>query len=149
MNKSNLNMKKKMKIELILFFVGFMIILGKLAYIQFIKGKEYNSKALEQLNISRRVPANRGIIYDCTGNILANSKTVYTVTINPAKIPNEDKEKVAKALSDIFSLEYEDVFKKVNQNVSIVNIAKKQDKEVTDALRDWMNENNIFRRNKY
>lgn len=96
------------------------------------------------MNTSRRIPANRGIIYDCNGEILANSSTVYTVNINPAKISENNKIIVAKALSDIFSLEYEDVLKKVNQNISTVSIAKKQPKETTDLLRNWMNQNNIF-----
>ena len=74
---------------------------------------------------------------------------VYTVNVNPAKISMENKEKVARSLTDIFSLEYEDVLKKVNQNVSVVNIAKKQPKELTDALRVWMENNNISTRNKH
>ena len=102
---------------------------------------------MEQLNTSRRIPANRGIIYDCNGSILASSSTVYTVNINPAKIPEENKIIVAKTLADIFDLEYEDVLKKVNQNISVVNITKKQSKEVTDVLRAWMNQNNIYARN--
>lgn len=149
MSISNLNMKKKMKVELILFCIGFLVISVKLAYVQFVKGGEYSSKAIEQLNNSRRIPANRGIIYDCNGEILANSSTVYTVNVNPAKISMENKEKVARSLTDIFSLEYEDVLKKVNQNVSVVNIAKKQPKELTDALRVWMENNNISTRNKH
>lgn len=116
---------------------------------QFIKGKEYSSKALEQLNTSRKIPANRGIIYDCNGDILARSTTVYTVNVNPAKISKENKEIVAKVFSDIFELEYDDVLKKVSKNTSVVNIAKKQPKEKTDILRNWMNQNNIFSRNKY
>ncbi len=143
MISSNLKMKKKMRIELILFIIGFLIISIKLGYVQFVKGKEYTQKAIEQLNNSRKVPANRGIIYDCNGNILANSSTVYTVNINPAKISQNNKEKVAKALSEIFSLEYEEVLKKVNQNVSVVNVAKKKPKELTDKLRIWMEQNNI------
>ena len=67
MSISNLNMKKKMKVELILFCIGFLVISVKLAYVQFVKGGEYSSKAIEQLNNSRRIPANRGIIYDCNG----------------------------------------------------------------------------------
>ena len=130
MSISNLNMKKKMKVELILFCIGFLVISVKLAYVQFVKGGEYSSKAIEQLNNSRRIPANRGIIYDCNGEILANSSTVYTVNVNPAKISMENKEKVARSLS-------------------VVNIAKKQPKELTDALRVWMENNNISTRNKH
>ena len=143
MVSSNLKMKRKMKIELILFCIGFLIISLKLGYVQFIKGKEYNKKAIEQLNNSRKIPANRGIIYDCNGEILANSSTVYTVNVNPAKISESNKEKVAKGLSDIFSLDYSETLEKVSKNVSIVNIAKKQSKELTDNLRRWMKDNNI------
>lgn len=64
MEKSNLKLKRRMKIELIFFVVGFIIISIKLAHVQFIKGKEYSEAALEQLNASRTINANRGIIYD-------------------------------------------------------------------------------------
>lgn len=114
---------------------------------QLIKGKDYSVKALEQLNISRSIPANRGIIYDHNGEIVADSSTVYTVNVNPAKILQEDKKRVAKALATIFSLEYEEVWKKVNQNIAVVSIVKKQPKEITDQLREWMSQNQIFARN--
>ena len=143
MVSSNLKMKRKMKIELIIFCIGFLIISVKLGYVQFIKGKEYSKKATEQLNNSRKVPANRGIIYDCNGEILANSSTVYTVNVNPAKISEKDKEKVSRGLSEIFSLDFNETFEKVSKNVSIVNIVKKQPKELTDKLRNWMENNNI------
>ena len=45
-------------------------------------------------------------------NVLAVSATVETVTINPINIPEEQKEKVAKAFSDIFELDYEKTLKK-------------------------------------
>ena len=62
--KTNLKLKKRMKIELILFVIGFFVVSIKLAYIQFVKGKEYSAAAMEQLNASRTINANRGIIYD-------------------------------------------------------------------------------------
>ena len=78
------------------------------------------------------------------GEILAQSSTVYTVTVNPVKISNENKEKVASKLSEIFELDYNETLEKVNQNVAIVNIAKKVDKEKTDLLRIWMDETGIL-----
>lgn len=101
------------------------------------------------MNTSRKISANRGTIYDCNGEILAKSSTVYTVNINPAKIAQENKEFVSRALADIFELEYDDVLKKVNQNISTVSVIKKQPKEVIDVLRSWMNQNNMYSRNKY
>ena len=78
------------------------------------------------------------------GEILAQSSTVYTVTVNPVKISSENKEKVASKLSEIFELDYTETLEKVNQNVAIVNIAKKVDKEKTDLLRIWMDETGIL-----
>ena len=76
-------------------------------------------------------------------NVLAVSATVETITVNPVNIAKENKEKVARALSDIFNLDYEKVLKKVTKRSSIETIIKKVDKEQTDKLRIWMKENNI------
>ena len=48
-------------------------------------------------------------------NVLAVSSTVETITVNPVNISKEDKEKVARALSDIFETDYE---KKMGHNAS-------------------------------
>ena len=71
------------------------------------------------------------------------SSTVETVTINPGNIAKENKEKVAKKLAELFELDYETVLKKVNKRISIETIAKKVDKEKTDELRLWIQENGI------
>lgn len=77
------------------------------------------------------------------GEILAQSSTVYTINLNPVKIPTENKEKVARILSEIFELDYEETLKKASQNVAVVNIIKKVEKEDTDRLRIWMDETGI------
>lgn len=93
---------------------------------------------------SRSVTAKRGTIYDSTGKyILAVSSSVETVNVNPTNIAKEDKEKVTKALCDIFELDYDKVLKKVSKRSSIETIIRKVDKEKTNELRKWMEENNI------
>lgn len=77
------------------------------------------------------------------GEILAKSSTVYSINLNPVKIPEQNKEKVASILSEIFELDYEETLKKTNQNVAVVNIVKKVEKEATDKLRIWMDETGI------
>ena len=100
--------------------------------------------AYVQQTLDRKINPKRGTIYDCTGNtILAVSSTVETVTVNPVNIPKDDKEKVAKALSDIFELDYETVLKRVSKKSSIETIVKKVDKDKADELRIWMKENDI------
>ena len=101
--------------------------------------------AYAQQTLNRKINPKRGTIYDSTEkNILAVSATVETVSVTPSNIKKEDKEKIARALSDIFDLEYEKVLKKVSKKSSMETIVKKVDKDKTDKLRIWMNENNIF-----
>ena len=109
-----------------------------------LQGSELRSLAYKQQSLDRKINPKRGTIYDSTGkNILAISANVETVNVNPMNISKENKEKVAKALSDIFDLDYETVLKKVNKRSSIETIIKKVEKEKTDKLRIWMDENEI------
>lgn len=108
------------------------------------KVKSFGAKAYRQQSLDRTISPKRGTIYDATGeNVLAISATCETVTVNPMNIKAEDKEKITKAFCDIFDLDYETVLKKVSKKSSIETIIKKQDKEKTDILREWLKENNI------
>ena len=141
---TKLSTKKKMKNTLFISFLIILCLIGRLGYIQLFQGKELSSLAYEQQTLDRSINPKRGTIYDSTGeNILAISSTVETVTVNPGNIMQEDKEKVAKKMSEIFELDYETVLKKVSKRSSIETIVKKVEKEKTDQLRVWMQENNI------
>ena len=130
---------------MIFFIIAFLAVIVKLIVVQFIQGEELTKLANEQISSSRKISPTRGTIYDTTEeNVLAVSSTVYSVTVNPVNILKDDKQKVAKALSDIFELDYEKVYKSVNKNSSIENIIKKIDKQKADELRKWMQENNIL-----
>ena len=144
MNEIKLSGKKKMKNILFISFLLIICLIVRLGYIQLIQGKELAKLAYEQQTLDRKINPKRGTIYDATGkNILAVSSTVETVTVNPSNISAENKEKVAKALSDIFELDYETVLKKVKKRSSIETIVKKVEKEKTDELRKWIEENNM------
>ena len=136
--------KKLMKFTMILTIIIFIGLAIRIGYIQFIDGDMLTRKAYDQQTSDRKVNPRRGTIYDNTGKtILAVSSTVETVTINPMRIKKEDKEKVAKKLSELFKLDYEKTLKKVNKRASIENIAKKIEKDKANELRKWMLENNI------
>ena len=91
--------------------------------------------AYQQQTLDRTINPKRGTIYDATGkNVLAVSASVETVSVNPGNINKEDKEKVARAMSDIFDLDYEKVLKKVSKNSSIETIVKKVDKDENNII---------------
>ena len=140
----SLSNKKKMRNGLFVVIILILLLTTRLGYIQLVWGAELNNKALNQQSQSRKITAKRGTIYDATGKYeLAVSSSVEIVTINPGNIKKDNKEKVAKVLSDIFELDYEKVLKKVNKRSSIETIVKQVEKNKTDELREWMEENQI------
>lgn len=145
MQTNILSLRKRMLFGLVLCIFAIVVLIARVGYIQLIAPDELKAKAEEQQNSSRNIQSKRGTIYDSTGkNILAVSSSVETITVNPVNISNENKEKVAQKLSEVFELDYEKVLKKVKKNSSIETIAKRVEKEKTNILREWMKENNIL-----
>ena len=143
MVKINLSTKKRMRTMLFTLFIIMVLLIVRMGYIQLVDGKRLSKMAYEQQTLDRSINPKRGTIFDSTGQVLAQSSTVETVSVNPGNIKKDDKEKVAKKLSEIFELDYEKTLKKVSKRSSIETIAKKVDREKTDKLREWISENGI------
>lgn len=138
-----LNIKKRLRIMFFIMMSVFILLIFKVAWIQFIKGEEYKNMAIKQQHLDREISAKRGIIYDCNGEILAMSASTEMITINPNNIDPNKKEAVAKKMSEVLELEYEKILKKLKRNSSIEIISKKVEKEKSNTLRKWLIENNI------
>lgn len=150
-NSQNLIHHKKLKIIFIIILLILIVLIFRIGFLQFVQGNSLKESAYQQQTINQIISPKRGNIYDSTGNTLAISVRVDTVTINPSKITDDDdekniklKEKVSKAFSEIFELEYEDVFEKVNSNSQFQTIAKKVEQDKIDELKNWMEENDIY-----
>ncbi|MFR5190658.1 MAG: peptidoglycan D,D-transpeptidase FtsI family protein [Clostridia bacterium] len=116
----------------------------RIGYIQFVQGTQLKESANRQQTTNRIINAKRGTIYDSTGKALATSARVDTVTINPERIKEENKETVAKAFSDIFTLDYNETLEKVKSTSSIETIAKKVEQDKIDQLKTWMKDNKMY-----
>ena len=128
----------------------FVLLIGRIGYLQFVQGSELKELAYQQQTINQIISPKRGNIYDRSGKALAISAQVDTITINPTKIKKDSdentkkfKEKVAKGLSEIFELDYEEVLQKVSSESQVETIAKKVEQEKVDELKTWMDENDI------
>ena len=112
-----------MLITFIFFIVG-----GQLVYLQIVKGKSLQAKALDQWTRDVPLGAVRGQICDCNGVELAGCNTTYTLYVRPNA--TENKQKTAEAIAQTLSLDYEKVLEKVSKKgVSEVTVAKKVSKE--------------------
>lgn len=76
----------------------FFVLIARLACLQIKEGEIYSAKAAEQWYRDLPLAAGRGIIYDRTGNTIADNMTVYTVYVRPGSVT--EPERVAEVLSD-------------------------------------------------
>ena len=142
--KGDISRKKKIRFYIFVVWILFLALDIRVAFIQFAQGEWLSSKAYAQQTLDRKISPKRGNIYDATGEVLlATSSSVETVTINPLNIEKEKKEIVAKKLSELFDLDYDTILKRVNRKTGIENIVKRVEKQKTDELRIWMQNNNI------
>lgn len=135
---------KPLFISMIICLLLFAFLLFRIAFLQFVQGAELKESANRQQTANRIISAKRGNIYDSTGKLLAASAPVDTVSINPSQIKKENKEQVAKALSTIFNLNYDEVLEDVNSDSSVRTIAKKVEQEQIDELKNWMKTTEIY-----
>ena len=140
----------KLKVLMIFIVIVFIALIIRIGFIQFVQGNFLKEQAYQQQTINQIISPKRGNIYDSTGKAIAISAQVDTITINPTKIVKDSdvdtkdyKEKVAKGLSEIFELDYEEVLKKVTSDASVETIIKKVEQEKVDKLKQWMDENQI------
>ena len=154
-NKNNLNLHNmistsKQRLFLILCILLFILLLIRLFVLQIIQYDSLTTMAVAQQTTSEIISSKRGNIYDSSGVSLAISETVDTITINPKKIVKKNdedtkayKELVAKGLSEIFNIEYEEIRKKVFSDKSVETIIKKVEEDKVNELKKWMKENKI------
>lgn len=139
---NNINLTRY-RIIMIFMFIILVMLAVKILWIQFVSGSSLKEGAYRQQTLNRIISPKRGTIYDSNGKVLATSASVDTVTINPSLIKKEKKEKLAKAFSDIFELDYETVLKQVNSTNALETIIKKVEHDKVTELETWMKENKI------
>jgi len=96
------------------FAIGFLILAGRLWYLQIRKGEEYFAKSEGNFIKELRVPADRGMILDRKGEILVDNRPSYDVYLTPAFC--QSCEDVIGTLAGLLSLEAEDL-QRVTQGV--------------------------------
>lgn len=150
-NVPSYNRPKRIFVLTIIFVFLLVTLIFRIGWIQFIQGSTLKEAASRQQTTSRIISPNRGAIYDTTGKPIAISAKVDTVTINPLKFIIEDEdeqtkelqEKVAKGLSEIFELDYKEVYEKVTSKKAVQTIIKKVEEDKINELKQWMENNDI------
>lgn len=112
-----------------------VLLTGRLAYLMIAKSAEYAKRAEELHERERAIKAERGIIYDRNGVVLADNKPVSTISVIHSQIT--DPEKVIKLLSETLGLSEANVRKRVEKNSSIERVKSNVDKSIADTIREF------------
>ncbi|MFT9055448.1 MAG: penicillin-binding transpeptidase domain-containing protein [Ethanoligenens sp.] len=139
------SMKKKMLVVLVgIFAVGFAVLSARLFKLQVLDGQFYARRAAKQQLATVRISANRGSILDRNGKPLAQSATVWDVTVSPSYIKTDaERNKTADALSQILDIDRQTLYNKINQRISYVVVAKRIEKPTQELIANYIKENNI------
>ncbi len=76
-------MKQKLALQFFVVVMAFAVLLGKIVYLNIVKGEDYQLTVLNQQSYdSRTIPFKRGDIVDSKGTTLATSERVYNVILD-------------------------------------------------------------------
>lgn len=127
--------RKKITVTFFVCAAILVFLFGRLVYLMVAKADYYEKKATELHERERSIKAARGKILDCNGTVLADNRTVCTVSVIHNQI--EDKEKVIEVLCTELGLSEEYIRKRVEKYSSIERIKSNVDKTTGDRIRNY------------
>lgn len=126
--------KKKIFVLCILSIAALIVLTGRLGYIMLFCSDHYTRLADMLHERERDIKAARGRIIDSTGTVLADNKTVCTISVIHSQI--KDSELVIDTLSRELELSEEYVRKRVEKYSARERIKSNVDKKIGDKIRN-------------
>ncbi len=127
--------RKKIVVVFALCMAAMLFLIGRLGYLMLLRADYYSEKAQDLHERERSIKAARGKILDCNGKVLADNKTVCTISVIHSQI--KEPEKVIDVLTEELGLERNQVKKRVEKNSSIERIKTNVDKQTGDKIREY------------
>lgn len=127
--------RKKIWLVFLICAVMMLGMIGRLVYLMGFRSDYYYQKAQDLHERERDIKAARGQILDAQGRVLADNKTVCTISVIHSQI--KETEKVIQILSKELDMDTETVRKRVEKVSSIERIKTNVEKSVGDTIRDY------------
>lgn len=112
-----------------------MVLMGRLSYLMIYQSEYYTNAARKLHERERDIKAARGRILDKNGEVLADNRTVCTVSVIHNQI--EEPQRVVEVLSKELGISEETVQKRVEKYSSIERVKTNVDKAVGDKIREY------------
>lgn len=126
------------KKALVLFGAALVLLvglLGRLFYLMVFRADYYQEKAKNLHEREREIKAARGKILDRNGKVLADNRSVCTISVIHSQIT--DKETVIRVLGKELEMDLAEVRKRVEKVSSMERIRTNVEKEVGDRIREY------------
>lgn len=126
---------KRIKIVLVVVLILFLLITLRVFWIQVIEYKELKNLAENLWSRNLPVGADRGLILDRNGKIIASNETTVGLVFIPNQIVN--KEETAKSISEILNVSYEEIYRHISKKTSIERVhpeGRKLSYEIADKI---------------
>lgn len=143
MNKS---MLRRILLIMCAFCMLFTLLGAGLFHIQITRHEELQAKAIDIQTRDTTITASRGTIYDCNGEILAQSASVETVFIDPYELRSykENAELIASGLSGILTVDYGKLYEMTQKTGSRYQTVKRKiEAEEAALVRTFIKENSV------
>ena len=135
MAKNKTYIRKKIVSVFFICFAIFLILAVRLVYLMVFQSDYYSEQAKELHERERSIKAARGRILDANGTVIADNKTVCTISVIHNQI--KDPDRIVEVLSKELDLSEDFVRKRVEKYSSIERIKSNVDKEKGDAVRAY------------
>ena len=93
-------MRNRLVMLIVVFCLTSSILIGRLFYLQIIRGEDYLENYELQIRRTTTIPATRGNIYDRNGSLIAYNELAYSVTIEDSIPSGKDKNELLNAVLD-------------------------------------------------
>ena len=134
-------MKKRLLVVIFFALAAFAVLIVNIIKINLKSGAEYEQKVLAQQGYSSMViPYKRGDIVDSNGTVLATSKKVYNIILEPKNILEKDKyyEATTNALKQYFGFTDSELAEALADGNSYYKVTKKkQDYELVKSFQEY------------
>ncbi len=125
--------KKKLLLVFLCAVLVILFLMGRLVYLMVFRAEYYQEKALDLHQREREIKAARGRILDANGTVLADNRTVCTISVIHSQVT--DPEEVIRVLAKMLEMDEAQVRKKVEKVSSMERIRTNVAKETGDAIR--------------
>ena len=133
MNRNQTHHRRRIAILCLTLCMVMSGLTGRLIFLMVFRSSYYSQKAEDLHQRERTIKAARGRIMDRNGVVLADNRTVCTVSVIHNQV--EDTEQVTTVLSELLAMPQEEIRKKVEKYSSREIIRTNVDKETGDQIR--------------